>query len=183
MRLSTEALGSARGCFAVDPDDVDFRRILSHALAERTRRGEALPAVLGLPGPEIARLRNRFAPALALPDLDAPLPDPPEDQRAIALLILMRAGRISETGAWLAPILARRAMASRHLWEDLGLADRAALSALIGRHLPGLRTANRHNMRWKKFFYRQICSDAGFSLCLSPSCGDCEERDDCFAPD
>lgn len=74
-------------------------------------------------------------------------------------------------------------METRHLWEDLGLPSRPALTALMGRHFPRAVALNDRNMRWKKFFYRQICADAAFSLCLSPSCDDCPERRDCFAPD
>ena len=109
-------------------------------------------------------------------------PDLPEDQKAIATLILWRAGSANDEARWLAAILARRAMETRHLWQDLGLGSRTALSEMIARHLPGLHRANSQNMRWKKFFYRQICSDAAFALCLSPSCDDCSERDECFAP-
>ncbi|MEM8597373.1 MAG: nitrogen fixation protein NifQ [Pseudomonadota bacterium] len=184
MRLSTEAAPAGGLAIAdADADATDIGRILRHSAREAVLGAGTLPAVLGLPGNEIALLRDRYVPGLALNDLDLPLPPPPEDQQAIGLLILMRAGQRSDTAAWLAAILARRALEPRHLWEDLGLASRPALSALIGRHLPGLKAANRHNMRWKKFFYRQICSDAAFSLCLSPSCEACDERADCFAPD
>ena len=107
----------------------------------------------------------------------------PADEQAIATLILWKAGVVSSEARWLAAILARRSMEPGHLWEDLGLVARPALTALIARHLPGLARANAQNMRWKKFFYRQICSDSGFSLCLSPSCDACDERDACFAPD
>jgi len=106
-----------------------------------------------------------------------------QDQRAIATLILMRAQSRTPEALWLSKILARRSLETRHLWEDLGLPSRAALSALIERHLPGLFAANSAKMRWKKFLYRQICSDAAFSLCLSPSCDDCDEKAACFAPD
>ena len=50
-------------------------------------------------------------------------------------------------------------------------------------HFPKLAAANTRNMRWKKFFYRQICSDSGFSMCLAPVCDACEEYSTCFAPE
>ena len=130
----------------------------------------------------MAGLRDRWLPRAALPDLDLPAPVKSADQQAIETLILWRCGVATDEARWLAAILARRALESRHLWEDLGLASRAALSWLIDRHLPGLAAANGQNMRWKKFFYRQICSDSGFALCLSPSCDACDERAECFAP-
>jgi nitrogen fixation protein NifQ len=161
----------------------DFACILDHALAEREAGQGPLTERLGLSGAAIARLRDAYAPFTDLPDLDLPAPPRPADEEAIATLILWRAGDTSDAARWLAAILARRAMETRHLWQDCGLPSREALSGLIARHLPGLARANNANMRWKKFFYRQICSDAAFSLCLSPSCDDCEERAACFAPD
>lgn len=161
----------------------DLACILTHALAERGAGKGPLTERLGLAGADIAALRDCWLPGLDLPDLDRPAPDLPADQSAIATLILMRAGDRRPEARWLAAILARRAMETRHLWEDLGLPSRAALGALIARQLPRLDAANRQKMRWKKYFYRQICADAAFSLCLSPSCDDCAERADCFAPD
>ena len=161
----------------------DFCCIVDHALSESEAGQGPLTERLGLSGAEIAALRDRWLPGTALPDLERPAPERPDDQKAIATLILWRSGVSTQDARWLAAILARRAMEPRHLWEDLGLASRADLSGLIARHLPGLARANSQNMRWKKFFYRQICSEAAFALCLSPSCGECPERAECFAPD
>lgn len=161
----------------------DFCCILDHALEERDAGLGCLPDRLGLSGAQIAALRDAWLPRAKLPDLDLPAPPMPDDQRAIRTLILMRAGTATAEARWLSAILARRALEPRHLWEDLGLPSRASLTAMIARHMPGLAQANSANMRWKKFFYRQICSDTAFALCLSPSCDACDERADCFAPD
>ncbi|WP_226625183.1 nitrogen fixation protein NifQ [Alloyangia pacifica] len=161
----------------------DFCCILDHALSEREAGQGPLTERLGLSGSQLRALRDRWLPHAVLPDLDLPVPDVPDDQKAIQTLILWRCGVATDEARWLAAILARRAAEPHHLWEDLGLPGRAALSGLIRRHLPGLARANSLNMRWKKFFYRQICSDSAFSLCLSPSCDDCDERAACFAPD
>ncbi|MBB93972.1 MAG: nitrogen fixation protein NifQ [Rhodobacteraceae bacterium] len=161
----------------------DFCCILDHALAERDAGLGLLTERLGLSGADIAGLRDRWVPGATLPDLDLPAPPVPDDQRAIFTLVLWKGGAATDEARWLAAILARRSMEPHHLWQDMGLPDRSALSGLIRRHLPGLAAANVQNMRWKKFFYRQICSDAAFSLCLSPTCDACDERDDCFAPD
>lgn len=166
---------------AAMPTISDMACILDRALAEREAGLGPLTERLGLSGADLAALRDTWAPGAALPDLDLPAPDRPADQQAIATLILWRARTTSPEVRWLAQILARRAMEGRHLWEDLGLVSRDALTGLIARHLPGLKAANAQNMRWKKFFYRQICSDTGFALCLSPTCDDCDERADCFA--
>lgn len=185
MRLSTESLsGPPVGLLAARMVTVsDMACIVDHALAEREEGRGPLTERLGLSGAALSRLRDTWLPGTALPDLDLPAPECPADQQAIATLILWRAAGVEDEARWLAAILARRAMEQRHLWQDLGLPSRTTLSGLIARHLPGLHAANRQNMRWKKFFYRQICSEAAFSLCLSPSCDACEERADCFAPE
>lgn len=184
MPLSTDPAPAATPAplFAT-PDDGGFGWIVAQALAERAAGQGPLTARLGLSGAQLAALRDRWLPDLDLPDLDLPAPVASADQAAVEMLVLWRAGGRTPEVRWLAAILARRSMETRHLWEDMGLPSRAALGALIARHLPGLAAANSRNMRWKKFFYRQICSDAAFSLCLSPSCDDCDEKADCFAPD
>ncbi|MCA0920175.1 nitrogen fixation protein NifQ [Pseudooceanicola nanhaiensis] len=161
----------------------DMACIVDHALAEREAGAGPLTERLGLSGAALTQLRDAWLPGAALPDLSLPGPEVPADQQAIATLILWRAGSTTPEARWFSAILARRALEQNHLWQDLGLPSRATLSGLIARHLPGLHAANRLNMRWKKFFYRQICSEAAFSLCLSPSCDACEERADCFAPE
>ncbi len=162
---------------------VDLACILEHALAERARGQGPLTDLLGLDAESLRALRDRWFPEADLPDLDAPLAPVPADQDAIAQLILWRGGRADDAARWLAAILARRSMEPRHLWEDMGLPSRVALNEMIARVFPRLKAANSQNMRWKKFLYRQICSDQGFLLCLSPTCGECPERSDCFAPE
>ncbi|MGB0696090.1 MAG: nitrogen fixation protein NifQ [Rhodospirillaceae bacterium] len=80
----------------------------------------------------------------------------------------------------LALMIARRSLASNHLWQDLGLRERAELTALMGRHFPGLAEANSSNMKWKKFFYRELCQREGVVICKSPNCEVCEDFKECF---
>jgi len=80
----------------------------------------------------------------------------------------------------LAEILARGCFGFSHLWEDLGLASRSQLRELIGCWFPPLLELNRNNMRWKKFFYRQLCQQEGDYVCRAPSCQECPERPQCF---
>lgn len=84
------------------------------------------------------------------------------------------------SGTLLAHILAARAVRPGHLWVAMGLFERAELSAAIKRHLPALFAANHQGMRWKRFFYKQICEQQGGMLCKSPVCGDCSEYELCF---
>ncbi|WP_068114912.1 nitrogen fixation protein NifQ [Tropicimonas marinistellae] len=161
----------------------DFACILAHGLREREAGLGTLPERLGLVPAQLADLNDTWFPNLTLPDLDAPEPARLPDQEAIALLLLWRGGHATPESHWLAAIIGRRALEPRHLWEDLGLPSRLALSEMMARHFPRIHSANSQNMRWKKFFYRQICSDSDFALCLSPSCDSCDERDGCFAPE
>lgn len=80
----------------------------------------------------------------------------------------------------MAAIIARRAMRSNHLWQDMGLRNRGELSALLNRHFAPLAQRNTGNMKWKKFFFRMICSDEGFRLCSAPCCEDCDDFTGCF---
>jgi len=88
------------------------------------------------------------------------------------------AGRLS--GTLLVRLLAARAACPGHLWVAMGLFERAELSAAIKRHLPALFAANHQGMRWKRFFYKQICEQQGGLLCKSPVCGECSEYELCF---
>ena len=76
--------------------------------------------------------------------------------------------------------LACATLGDRHLWQDLGLPSREALSALIADAFPALAALNSQNMKWKKFFYRQLCEREAILICKSPTCGDCSDHGLCF---
>lgn len=80
----------------------------------------------------------------------------------------------------IAGVVTRRAMAPRHLWQDLGLRNRDELSQLLARWFPALAADNVDNMKWKKFFYRRLCELEGFTLCAAPTCRECGDFDACF---
>jgi nitrogen fixation protein NifQ len=80
----------------------------------------------------------------------------------------------------LAAMIARRAQRPNHLWQDLGLDNRAELSQLMTRHFKPLALRNTGDMKWKKFFYRLICADASYTLCTAPSCAECDDFEGCF---
>jgi len=83
---------------------------------------------------------------------------------------------IHSVGRW----LAFSCMGENHLWEDLGLPERPALTNLIGECFPRLRQLNSQNMRWKKFFYKQLCNREQVFACRAPSCDQCSEFALCF---
>ena len=80
----------------------------------------------------------------------------------------------------LAACLSRACLGEDHLWHDLGLPRREILSDLLHEHFPLLAMRNVNNMRWKKFFYQQLCEQVGVRACRAPSCGVCARFGECF---
>lgn len=74
-------------------------------------------------------------------------------------------------------------LGDQHLWQDLGLASRAELSALMRHWFPALVAKNHRDMKWKKFLYRQLCEREQVLICKSPSCVACSDFDLCFGPE
>lgn len=67
-----------------------------------------------------------------------------------------------------------------HLWQDLLLENRQQLGALLRHWFPALVAKNTGDMKWKKFFYRQLCEAAEVLICKSPSCEVCADYVQCF---
>lgn len=101
-----------------------------------------------------------------------------EWQELRELLLAGRAGRAGE--AAIAAVVAAACLGGDHLWRDLGLASREQLRELLEYNFPRLAARNVNNMRWKKFFYRQLCEQDGAYVCRSPSCEACPTYHDCF---
>src|ERR1035437_1523062 len=79
--------------------------------------------------------------------------------------------------------LACASLGDSHLWQDLNLPSRNELSALIAHWFPRLSAANTHNMKWKKFFYKQLCLREELLICKAPSCAVCTDYGMCFGPE
>ncbi len=145
----------------------------------------ALDQGLGLSRRQVAALADRHfphaAPTLAerLSDGDGSRPASLEEPDLRALLLDHRAVDAPEE-AWLAHIIARRALRPNHLWQDLGLPLRDDLSRLMERHFPALAARNSGDMKWKKFFYRELCGLEGVLICKSPVCERCGDFSLCF---
>ncbi|HYG86713.1 MAG TPA: nitrogen fixation protein NifQ [Azospirillum sp.] len=164
-----------------DSDRYLFGRILDIAAADA---GRPLTAALGLGRSDLARLIAKHRPdresLLAALPADAGLgEDAPEESDLRALLLEHRAGAAEEE-VWLAAIVARRSLEPNHLWQDMGFAGRDDLGAMFRRHFPSLVALNSGDMKWKKFFYRQLCQREGVLLCKSPHCERCEDYAACF---
>lgn len=80
-------------------------------------------------------------------------------------------------------VIAAGCLGAEHLWRDLGLANRSQLSEMIAINFPVLAERNNQNMKWKKFFYKQLCEAEGGYVCRAPSCQQCAAYSDCFGPE
>ena len=83
----------------------------------------------------------------------------------------------------LAHAVATACMGANHLWQDLGLPERSVLTRLMAEHFAPLKARNHGDMRWKKFFYRELCAVAEVPICKSPSCAECVDQPVCFGPE
>lgn len=83
--------------------------------------------------------------------------------------------------AWVISTLAHACLRPDHLWRDLGLTGREAVTALLNRHVPSLVTLNVHNLRWKQFLSYTAHEHAGLSPSPAPGCPGCEDYDYCYA--
>lgn len=151
--------------------------------AQEARAGIApLSAGLGLESWEVRALFLHMFPG-AITEIDGMdmTPTPPGDEeRALRDILWYNCAQGGTFGRLLVRIIARRCQRPNHLWQDLGLGSRCELSVLMERHFPKLAARNTHDMKWKKFFYRMICSSTGFSLCVAPVCSECDDFEDCF---
>ena len=95
------------------------------------------------------------------------------------LLMGNRSGR-SHSERWMVEILIAGCMGGDHLWQDLGLWQRADLSQLMMTHFEPLAARNDRDMKWKKFLYKQLCEAEGVYVCRAPSCEVCVDYADCF---
>ncbi len=160
--------------------------LLARMLVSQTAQQSALPAGLGLAADDFRALMARHFPGFTLPAALAQPTDlgerSAEWDELLALLLEYRAG-IDASETWLALIVATACMGGDHLWQDLGLWQRADLSQLMSRNFPGLTALNNRDMKWKKFLYKQLCNRAGVYVCRSPSCEVCVDYAKCFGPE
>ncbi len=157
--------------------------VLSRAL-EEVEAGEATATgATGLSRAELRDVLPRGFPAVAVNAFalkEVSDPEPDMEEELLRGLLLAHARPDDPASTRFAKIIARRAMRDDHLWQDLGLSNRADLSRLLATHFPTLAAGNTQNMKWKRYFYRKLCEAEGFSLCTAPSCGECNDFENCF---
>ncbi|MDR9829624.1 nitrogen fixation protein NifQ [Vibrio sp. FNV 38] len=78
-------------------------------------------------------------------------------------------------------VMASACMMPSHLWQILGFDTREQLGTLIATYFPTLHQQNHLNMRWKRFFYKQLCEQEGDYVCKAPNCLQCASFSECFA--
>jgi nitrogen fixation protein NifQ len=145
----------------------------------------ALPSGLGLEGNAYSSLMARHFPCMTMDMPRIVLHDDPralERDDVLALLLEHRAFR-DGSEEWMAEIVTTACMASDHLWQDLGLHSRRFLNQLMAQNFPSLAAKNVHDMKWKKFLYKQLCEMEGIYVCRAPSCAVCVDHAKCFGPE
>lgn len=151
--------------------------------AMETGPGRSLVDASGISGRVLRRFCQEYFPgALDLLESFGLDGEPTVDEEEQCLRELLRRSRTSAEplSSLLAVLIARRSTRPNHLWQDLGLRNRGELSRLMIRHFSPLAMRNDQDMKWKKFFYRMICRDEGFTLCSAPSCSECCDFENCF---
>lgn len=106
-----------------------------------------------------------------------------DEQNELRTLFLAHRSDPGPSAEWIADILIAGTMGGNHLWQDLGLWNRKDLSSLIMRNFTALAKKNDRDMKWKKFFYKQLCIQEGVYTCRSPSCEVCPDYTECFTTD
>jgi len=144
-----------------------------------------LPDYFGLERPDFAALKNSYFADYPLPE-NAPSGNRLDFQQMLErqdLINLLK--QYSNPQAvevdWIIVILVAGCLGRDHLWQDLGLWSRTQLSALLNYNFPELAAKNVHDMKWKKFLYKQLCEEQGLNLCRMPSCEFCVDYLKCYS--
>jgi NifQ len=152
-----------------------LRMHMAHDL--RCQHQQVMSLAMELP---MSQSQTAMMPAVAWAGSGVNLDEEVDDLVALLLEHATYPGVLAEH---LAKALAVASMGPNHLWQDLGLGDRAQLNALMQEHFTSLKVLNARNMRWKKFLYRMLCERAEILICRSPHCEQCEEQQACFSPE
>jgi nitrogen fixation protein NifQ len=159
---------------------------LARMLASRRAGIGAMPSCLGLSQKQFAAMMRLHFPGADAgqwmhgPELDLARAPERDDLRT---LFLANSPKVTPEKEWMADILVAGCMGDDHLWQDLGLWSRQDLSALIETNFPVLKARNDRDMKWKRFFYKQLCNQEGVYTCRAPSCEVCADYGRCFGPE
>lgn len=147
----------------------------------------AMPRQLGMDEVTFNRMLSSLFPGVingAFASWGSYADDRRDDEREeLRVLFLAHARDEREQTRWVATLLTEGCMGGDHLWQDLGLWSRNDLSELIALAFPALAEKNVKDMKWKRFFYKQLCEQEGVYTCRSPSCEVCPDYQACFGPE
>lgn len=178
-----QLLRHANTATACDPFDGHVLACIFAAAAGESQAGGSFTDAIGISGAALRSHIERYFPGcleqLEHFGLDTE-PTVGEDELCLRELLWRFRAAPSPLNSLMSLLIARRATRPNHLWQDLGLANRGELSQLMLRHFALLARRNSQDMKWKKFFYRMICREDGFSMCAAPSCSECNDFDGCF---
>lgn len=174
---------NANAAAACEPFDGQVLACIFATAAGESQSGGSFTDAIGICGAPLRSHIERYFPGcmqqLEHFDLDTePIVD--EDELCLRELLWRFRTAPSPLSSLMALLIARRSTRPNHLWQDLGLANRGELSRLMLRHFASLARRNTQDMKWKKFFYRMICREDGFRMCVAPSCSECADFDGCF---
>jgi nitrogen fixation protein NifQ len=182
--LSVEPLDDIYSALMASRRGEAIEETLARMLASWHQGQGAMPQWLGMGEAEYLRMMAYHFPAIDAHSLvstregvDLERTDELEDLRK--LLLSQRSG-VSESELWMAEMVIVGCLGSDHLWQDLGLWQRADLSKLMLQNFRPLAVRNDKDMKWKKFLYKQLCEAEGIYVCRSPSCEVCADYDNCF---
>ena len=143
---------------------------------------------LGLPQPALLAMIEQ-----CFPELGSLEPMPQHEYAAIEravptafrdlaqLLFAHRsAGGDEQLAGWLARTIAAASFGCRHLWQDLGLPDRSAVSTLLNKHFQALYRRNSQNLKWKRFLFAELGTAQGNPGMKPPECDKCDQFRLCF---
>lgn len=161
-----------------DPRTLALAGVIAQSLALGER-----PLLRGLDEDAFAAMMAACFPGIALENgSSSGAAEWDEYDDLVALLHAHRA-EDSEALTWLCHAIGTASLRNNHLWQDLGLPNRRVLSQLMTENFPALAARNVGDMKWKKFFYRQLCEQAQVMICKSPNCAVCDDYRVCFGPE
>jgi len=178
-----EVLRQSNAATACDPFDGHLLACIFAACVDERNGGVSFTDAFGICGNALRRNIDKYFPGTLQQweflELDKE-PNIGEDERCLRELLWRYRTDPSPLNSLLSFLVARRSTRPNHLWQDLGLANRGELSRLMLRHFASLARRNDQDMKWKKFFYRMICREDGYSVCTAPSCSECGDFETCF---
>ncbi|MFN2189308.1 MAG: nitrogen fixation protein NifQ [Candidatus Promineifilaceae bacterium] len=184
VRLATETLEQVFSRLMIARRGDANEETLARILASWSQGMGSMPQWLGLGEEEYQRMMRYHFPnidtrTISGADTQGDMTRGAELQDLRTLLMENRSGH-SDSESWMAEIVTAGCMGSDHLWQDLGLWNRADLSKLMWRDFAPLAQLNDKDMKWKKFLYKQLCDAEGIYTCRAPSCEVCLDYDNCF---